>query len=130
MASNVTSGALDKIRVALPKIAADEEVATPAPIRARSAKVDLAILESYQGAYELRPGRNLELRVRNGRVMMEEWLLISASEGTLFSPQDYAEIEVVVGQDGDVTRLDWTTGGQTYPLPKVGSVPSQGSDPQ
>ena len=126
VASNLTSGALDKIRNALPKIAAGQDVPTPEPIRAAAADIDPEILESYQGAYELRPGRNLELRVVNGRVMMEEWLLIPTSERTLFSPQDYAEIEVVVGQDGEVTRLDWTTGGQTYPLPKVITGSSEG----
>ena len=121
VASNVTSGALDKIRTALPKIAAGEDVPTPAPIRARAAKVDLATLESYQGAYQLRPGRNLGLWILDGRVMMEEWLLIPTSERTLFSPQDYAEIEVVISEDGEVARLDWKIGEQTYPLPKVDS---------
>lgn len=121
LAGNVTSGALDKIRAAVPKIAAGEDVATPAPIRARATDVDLATLESYQGDYELRPGRNLELRVRNGRVMMGDWLLIPTSERTLFSPQDYAEIEVVVGENGEVERLDWKIGEEIYPLPKVES---------
>ncbi len=121
VASNVTSGALDRIRAALPKIAAGEDVPAPAPIRARAAKVDLATLESYQGAYQLRPGRNLELGVRDGQVMMEEWLLIPTSERTFFSPQDYAEIEVVIGEDGGVERLDWRIGEETYPLPRVDS---------
>ncbi len=79
VASNLTSGALDKIRSALPKIAAGEDVPTPEPIKAKAADIDTEILESYQGAYELRPGRNLELRVVDGRVMMEEWLLIPTS---------------------------------------------------
>jgi hypothetical protein len=84
-----------------------------------SRKVDLAILEGYQGSCELRPGWNLELRVRDGRVMMEECILIPTSERTLFSLQDYAEIEVVVGDDGAAARLDWKIGEQTYPLPRV-----------
>ena len=122
VASNLTTGALDKIRSALPKIAVGEEVPTPSPIKAAAADVDPRVLERYQGAYELRPGRNLNLRVVEGRVMMEEWLLIPTSETTLFSPQDYAEIEVVLDEDGEVGRLDWTTGGDTYPLPKVASL--------
>jgi len=124
VASNLTSGALDKIRDALPRIAAGEEVPTPAPIEARAADVDPAVLESYQGAYELRPGRNLELRVIDGRAQMNEWLLIPTSETTFFSPQDYAEIEVVFDESGEVVRLDWTTGGQTHPLPRAGVPPS------
>jgi hypothetical protein len=31
----------------------------------------------------------------------------------------YAEVEVVLDENGGITRLDWTTNGQTYPLPKV-----------
>lgn len=119
LASNLTSGALDRIRQAVPGIAAGEEVPTPAPVRAVAADVALELLRGYQGLYELRPGRNLELRVVDGRVLMDEWLLIPTGERTLFSPQDYAEITVVLGEDGRVSRLDWTTGGNTYPLPRV-----------
>lgn len=43
----------------------------------------------------------------------------ATSKTTLFSPQDYAEIEVVLDDNGEVSRLDWTTGGNTYPMPKV-----------
>ena len=128
VASNLTSGALDKIRAALPKIAAGQDVPTPEPVKAKAADIDPEIFEGYQGAYELRPGRNLELRVVDGRVMMGEWLLIPTSERTLFSPQDYAEIEVVLDEEGGVSRLDWTTGGQTYPLPKSAVSLSRDSD--
>lgn len=123
LASNITSGALDRIRGALPRIAAGEDVPTPEPINARAVDVDPAILAGYQGAYELRPGRNLELRVVDGRVMMEEWLLIPTAERQFFSPQDYAEITVVAGEDGEVTRLDWKIGDQVYALPKVTPQP-------
>jgi CubicO group peptidase (beta-lactamase class C family) len=125
VASNLVSGALDRIRQALPKIAAGEPVAPPAPIRAEAVAVDPRRLASYAGAYQLRPGRNLELRIVDGRVRMNEWLLIPTSPTTLFSPQDYAEIEVVFGDDGRVTRLDWTTGGGTYPLPRVDTTASE-----
>ena len=56
---------------------------------------------------------------------MNECLLIPTLPTTLFSPQDYAEIEVVFGDDGRVTRLDWTTGGGTYPLPRVDTTASE-----
>jgi CubicO group peptidase (beta-lactamase class C family) len=119
VASNLTSGALDRIRSAVPKIAAGADVPTPEPIKAVAAAVDPELFRSYEGAYELRPGRNLELRVLDGRVEMEGWLLIPISERRLFSPQDYAEVEVVLDENGGATRLDWTTNGETYPLPKV-----------
>ncbi len=123
LASNLVSGALDKIREALPKLAAGETVPVPAPIRAVAVDVAPEILATYEGAYQLRPGRNLELRVVNGAVLMNDWLLIPTAAATFFSPQDYAEIEVVLGEGGEVERLDWTTGGQTYPLPRVEEPP-------
>jgi len=119
VASNLVSGALDRIRNALPEIAAGEKVETPSPIDAKAARVDPKLLQSYAGDYELRPGRNLELRIIDGRVRMGDWLLIPTSDMTLFSPQDYAVITVVSDDSGEIERLDWTTGGNTYPMPKV-----------
>ncbi|MEM7049113.1 MAG: serine hydrolase [Acidobacteriota bacterium] len=124
VASNLTSGALDRIRDALPKMVAGEEVPMPAPIRARAIAVDRKTLKSYQGTYELRPGSNLQLRVTEEGVMMDEWLLIPTAERTLFSPQDYAEIEVVVDDQEQPIRLDWRIGDQTYPLPRVAAPAS------
>jgi hypothetical protein len=45
--------------------------------------------------------------------------LIPTSQTTLFSPQDYAEIEVVLDENGGVERLDWRAGGRTFPMPRV-----------
>lgn len=124
VASNLTSGALDRIREALPRLAAGEKLPIPAPIKATAVEVDRQVLTSYEGAYELRPGRNLELRIVDGRVRMEEWLLIPTSKTTLFSPQDYAEIEVMLDEAGEVDRLEWTIGEQTFTLPRVGGPES------
>ena len=119
LATNLTSGAIDRIREALPKIAVGTDVPTPAPIEAIAVEVAQEVLESYEGAYELRPGRSMELRVVDGRLRMREWLLMPTSETTFFSPQDYAEIEVVLDDNGKAIRLDWRTGGETYPMPRV-----------
>ena len=80
VASNLTSGALDKIRAALPKIAVGEEVPTPAPIRATAADVDPGILESYQGAYELRPGQEPRTK-RRRRASTDERLAVDTHLG-------------------------------------------------
>jgi hypothetical protein len=57
--------------------------------------------------------------VEQGRVLMDDWLLVPTSPTTLFSPQDYAVIEVVRDETGAVTHLDWHMGGQTFELPRV-----------
>jgi CubicO group peptidase (beta-lactamase class C family) len=119
LAANLTSGAIDRIRKAVPAIAAGEDMPKPAAIRAAAIDVEASVLESYQGYYQLRPGRNLQLRVVDGRVTMDDWLLIPVAEATLFSPQDYAEITVVMRDDGSVERLDWKIGEDVYPLPRI-----------
>ncbi|MDH3745812.1 MAG: serine hydrolase [Acidobacteriota bacterium] len=119
LATNLTSGAIDRIRDALPRIAVGTDVPTPAPIEVNAVEVAREVLESYEGAYELGPGRSMELRVVDGRVRMREWLLIPTSETTFFSPQDYAEIEVVLDDNGKAVRLDWSIGGEIYPMPRV-----------
>ncbi len=119
MASNLTSGAIDRIREAVPLIAAGTDVPVPAAINAMAIEVEASVLESYEGFYQLRPGRNLQLRVTDGRVTMDDWLLIPVAPAVLFSPQDYAEISVIQREDGSVERLDWKIGDNVYPLPRV-----------
>jgi hypothetical protein len=119
MATNLASGAVDRIRKAVPAIAAGEVVPVPPAVNASAFDVEPGVLESYQGSYQLRPGRNLQLRVTDGRVTMDDWLLIPVARATFFSPQDYAEITVVHGDDGSVERLDWKIGDDVYPLPRI-----------
>ena len=119
MAANLTSGAIDRIREAVPAIVAGTDVPVPAAINAAAVSVEASVLESYQGLYQLRPGRNLQLRVTDGRVTMDDWVLIPVAPATFFSPQDYAEISVVQGDDGTVERLDWQIGDNVYPLPRI-----------
>ncbi|MDJ0759708.1 MAG: serine hydrolase domain-containing protein [Woeseiaceae bacterium] len=119
MATNLTSGAIDRIRKAVPLIAAGADVPVPAAINAAPYEVEASILEGYQGLYQLRPGRNLQLRVIDGRVTMDDWLLIPVAPATFFSPQDYAEITVVQRDDGLVERLDWKIGDDVYTLPRI-----------
>ena len=82
-----------------------------------------ATLARYQGTYQLRPGRNMPLRQEEGALRMEEWLLLPVSATEFFSPQDYGRIQVVLGEDGGVERLDWTADGRTFPMPRVGDLP-------
>lgn len=118
-ASNILTGAGDLIRRDLPKLVAGESVARPTVPRHELVTVDAETLASYEGDYELRPGSVLTLSVDGDAVSMSGWLLIPTSETTFFSPQDYGEIAVVRRDDGSIERLDWTVGGQTYPMPRV-----------
>ena len=119
MATNLTSGAIDRIRKAVPLIAAGADVPVPAAINAAAFDIEASVLEGYEGSYQLRPGRNLQLRVFDGRVTMDDWLLIPVAPATFFSPQDYAEITVVQRDDGSVERLDWKIDEDVYPLARI-----------
>ena len=122
LTANIQSGAGDHLRRNLPKIVAGEEVEPPPEIPA-AVDVPLETLASYQGMYQLRPGRTMPLRLVDDALRMDEWLLVPTSETELFSPQDYGRIRVVKGEDGAVERLDWLAGGRAFPMPRVGDLP-------
>ena len=122
LTANIQTGAGDHLRRNLPKIVAGEEPEPPPEIPA-AVDVPLEVLAGYQGMYQLRPGRTMPLRLRDGALRMDEWLLIPTGETELFSPQDYGRIRVVPGEDGAVERLDWLAGGQAFPMPRIGDLP-------
>ena len=116
--TNVQTGAGDRLRRDAARIANGEEVETPEPLDLQVAEVPTATLESYRGAYELRPGSNIDLHVVDGALRANDWLLIPLSPTRFFSPQDYARIEVILDAEGKVERLDWEIDGKVYPLPR------------
>jgi CubicO group peptidase (beta-lactamase class C family) len=118
-AGNILTGAGDMMRRDLPLIARGEEVETPALPKFVAVDVDPALLGSYEGDYQMQSGTILTLAVEDGEVRMSGWLLVPTSERTFFSPQDYGEVTVVIDDAGEVERLDWAQGGETYPMPKV-----------
>jgi len=120
---NVVTGAPELLRAALPKLVAGESVPAaelPAldPI---AAAPDL--LRRYVGSFKLENGVRLELRVRDGVLWANEWLLAPTRDGGFFSPRDYGIIRGIAGADGQIERLDWTQNGQVYPAPRVPATP-------
>ncbi len=86
----------------------------------RSDQAPLAELRAWEGIYQIEHGPRLELRVRDGALYSNDWALVPAADGSLFSPRDYGVIRGVKGVDGKLARLDWTQGKDTYPAPRVG----------
>ena len=123
LTANIQSGAGDLLRRNLPKIVLGAEPEPPPDIPA-AVEVPLETLASYQGTYQLRPGRTMPLRLVDGALRMDEWLLIPTGETMLFSPQDYGRIRVVRNDTGAVERLDWLAGGREFPMPRVGDLPT------
>ena len=122
LTANIQSGAGDYLRRNVPRILAGEEP-EPAPEIPAAAAVPLEVLAGYQGVYQLRPGRTMPLRLVDGALHMDEWLLIPTGPTELFSPQDYGRIRVVQDDTGAVERLDWLAGGRAFPMPRVGDLP-------
>jgi len=117
--SNLLTGAGDRLRRDLPRLVAGEDVATPARQRAVGVAVPEEVLRRYEGTYRLGSSTDLVLTVREGAVDLSGWTLIPTSPTTFFSPQDYARVSVVMGESGEVERLDWQQGDETYPVPRV-----------
>lgn len=120
---NVITGAPEMLRAALPKLMAGESV--PAPelpvLDPDAASPD--VLQHYVGSFKLENGVRLELRVRDGVLWANEWMLTPTRDGAFFSPRDYGIIRGVAGADGRIERLDWTQNGQVYPAPRITAAP-------
>jgi hypothetical protein len=82
--------------------------------------IDELELRRYQGDFRLENGTRLALRVHDGALWANEWLLVPTRDGAFFSPRDYGLVRGVEGADGRIERLDWTQGGTVYPAPRVG----------
>jgi CubicO group peptidase (beta-lactamase class C family) len=119
LTANLQTGAANQIRWDVARIAAGEDVPPFVLPKIEPATVSSESLRRFEGTYELRPGSPLEVHVDRGTLRVNDWTLIATGERTFFSPQDYAVVEVVVDENGEPLRLDWTIGGQTHPCPRV-----------
>lgn len=117
---NVISGANDLVQAAVPRIVAGEAVARPEVPRIESVEVADAVLESYRGDYQLRPGSTIGVRPQDGVLVADDWVLVPTSKTTFFSPQDYAVVEVILDDKGEPLRLDWKRPNGTSQMPRVG----------
>ena len=119
LCTNVMTGAGDAVRSSVPKIVAGEEVATPAPPQVTRVAVEAAVLESYRGTYEMRPGSTLDVRPGDGVLLANDWVLVPTAPTSFFSPQDYATVEVVFDDQGRPEGLDWKHPSGTSRMPRV-----------
>jgi hypothetical protein len=116
---NVASGAPDVLKNDIMKIAVGDSASPPSFPALRKGPADIAELHRWEGVYQIEKGPRLELRVRNGALYSNDWLMLPTADGGLFSPRDYGRVSAVRDPKGAVTRLDWIQSGQTYPAPRV-----------
>jgi hypothetical protein len=77
-------------------------------------------LRRWEGVYQIEHGPRIELRVRDGVLYANDWVMQPTADGGLFSPRDYGGVVAVPGADGTLQRLDWRQGSDTYPAKRVG----------
>lgn len=119
-AGNLSTGAPDLLRDAMPRLAAGESPTPPAlPERATGAVAE-ETLRRYEGDFMLENGTRLRLRVHDGALWANDWLLVPTRDGAFYSPRDYGLVRGVAGADGRIERLDWTQRGTVYPAPRTG----------
>lgn len=114
---NLHTGGPDLLRSAIPRLAAGESV-TPAALPKATPRA-AGELERAVGTFQLENGTKLVLRVQNGALWANDWVLQPLADGGYFSPRDYGTIRLVPEQ-GKVERLDWEQRGVKYPAPRIG----------
>ncbi len=120
--ANVVTGALDRIRDALPKLAAGED---PGPADVPDydpVTVTPAALAAYEGRYQLRPGSILNVRARDSALYANEWLLLPLGDDRFFSVQDYGALRFVPGDAGEMLHIEWGESDPPFTLPRVGAL--------
>jgi CubicO group peptidase (beta-lactamase class C family) len=113
---NLHTGAPDLLRGAIPRLAAGQAV-TPASLPKTT---DRAADEMGRavGTYQLGNGTKLVVRVKDGALWANDWVLLPEADGAYFSPRDYGVVQLVPSS-GKVERLDWEQRGEKYPAPRI-----------
>jgi CubicO group peptidase (beta-lactamase class C family) len=116
---NLQTGAPDLLRSAIPRLAAGQDVAPPTLPALSAAPVSEEMLRRCQGTFLLGNGTRLVVRMHDGALWANEWVLLPTADGAFFSPRDYGKVRAVAGKDGAIERLDWEQRGELYPAPRV-----------
>ena len=122
LTANLQTGAANSIRRDVPLIAAGQSVPLPVLPAIDPIEVDVDVLRRWQGTYELRPGSPLRVHLDGDALRVNDWVLVPTGERRFFSPQDYAEVVVVLDDAGRPERLDWYVNGEPFPCPRIGDL--------
>jgi CubicO group peptidase (beta-lactamase class C family) len=122
LTANLHTGAVDRLRDALPRLVRGEDLPLPDVPRPETVALPADALAELEGRYELRPGTVLSARAEDGALRVNDWLLLPTSGTTFFSPRDYSEVSVARDGTGRVERLDWAVGGQVFPVRRLGPL--------
>jgi CubicO group peptidase (beta-lactamase class C family) len=117
---NYATGAPDALRGDLPHLVRGEPVAPLVFPELRKTPAPESELRRWEGVYQIEHGPRLALRVRDGVLYANDWVMQPTADGGLYSPRDYGGIAAVPGANGKLERIDWRQGSETYPAKRVG----------
>ena len=118
--SNLATGAPDQLKRDILDLAAGRPVKPPGLPAPAKAVPSAEELKRWEGVYQIENGPRLELRVRDGALYSNDWVLLPLADGAMFSPRDYGIVRSVAGNNGRIARLEWVQGRDTYAAPRVG----------
>lgn len=118
--TNIRSGAPDALRTPFLRLALGQSAEQPAVPKDQSAKIDTAEAHRLVGSYQLFPGFLLEVRARDGHLLLQgtggyPTVLTRLSDGDFYYRAMYARIHFESANDR-AERLVWTgLDGKGYP---------------
>jgi len=120
LVSNLATGAPDALKRDILALAVGDTVSPPMlPVLATKAPPE-AELRRWEGDFQIENGGpRLAVRLHNGTLYSNDWVMLPTADGAMFSPRDYGVIRRVDGKDGTTERLDWLQGSQVYAAPRV-----------
>src|SRR5215831_2368566 len=98
---NVSTGAPDALKRDIMKLAAGQAVPPPVLPALSGLSPAEADLRRWEGDYQIENGGpHLAVRLRDGCLWSNNWVMVPARDGSMFSPNDYGTIRAVAGADG------------------------------
>lgn len=134
-AGNLRTGAVDRLREVVPRLAAGEDPGPPVVPAIAPVPVPAERRPSLEGVYQLRPpAADSEEPLRfvgagGADLELGDWPLIAIGEERLFSAADYAVVRVERRDDGSVAALAWETADGELRFPRVRGLADAAGSP-
>lgn len=117
---NAATGAPDLLKRDVLRLARGEPVPPPSLPEPSTTPVAVEELRRWEGDYRIENGGPLlHVRVRDGVLWANDWVMWPTADGAMYSPRDYGVIRAVAGADGTIAKLDWLQGTQHYLAPRL-----------
>lgn len=117
---NAATGAPDLLKREVARLVRGEPVPPPSLPEPATAPVAIEELRRWEGDFRIENGGPLlHVRVRDGVLWANDWVMWPTVDGAMYSPRDYGVIRAVAGSDGTIAKLDWLQGTQHYLAPRL-----------